>query len=86
MNKTITSNIAGYVFHIDENAYEKLDAYLNTIRSYFSESQGKDEIIADIEARLAEMLHERMNDAKQVVSMDDVNQVISVMGQTWKHS
>lgn len=81
MNKTITSNIAGYVFHIDENAYGKLDAYLNTIRSYFSESQGKDEIIADIEARLAEMLQERMNDAKQVVSMDDVNHVISVMGQ-----
>lgn len=81
MNKTITSNIAGYVFHIDENAYEKLDAYLNTIRSYFKDSQGKEEIIADIEARLAEMLQERMNDAKQVVSMDDVNHVISVMGQ-----
>lgn len=81
MNKTITSNIAGYVFHIDENAYEKLDAYLNTIRSYFKDSQGKEEIIADIEARLAEMLQERMTDAKQVVSMDDVNHVISVMGQ-----
>lgn len=81
MNKTITSNIAGYVFHIDENAYEKLDAYLNTIRSYFSDSQGKDEIIADIEARLAEMLQERMTDAKQVVSMDDVNHVIQIMGQ-----
>lgn len=81
MNKTITSNIAGYVFHIDENAYDKLDAYLNTIRSYFADSQGKDEIIADIEARLAEMLQERMTDAKQVVSMDDVNHVIQIMGQ-----
>jgi phage shock protein PspC (stress-responsive transcriptional regulator) len=81
MNKTITSNIAGYVFHIDENAYDKLDAYLNTIRSYFKDSQGKDEIIADIEARLAEMLQERMTDAKQVVSLADVNHVIGVMGQ-----
>lgn len=81
MNKTITSNIAGYVFHIDENAYEKLDAYLNTIRSYFKDSQGRDEIIADIEARLAEMLQERMADQKQVITLADVNHVISVMGQ-----
>lgn len=81
MNKTITSNIAGYVFHIDENAFDKLDAYLNTIRSYFKDSQGKDEIIADIEARLAEMLHERIGDMKKVVTMEDVNQVILVMGQ-----
>ena len=81
MNKTITSNIAGYVFHIDENAYDKLDAYLNTIRSYFKDSQGKEEIIADIEARLAEMLQERMTDAKQVISLEDVNHVIGVMGQ-----
>jgi phage shock protein PspC (stress-responsive transcriptional regulator) len=81
MNKTITSNIAGYVFHIDENAFNKLDAYLNTIRSYFTDSQGKDEIIADIEARLAEMLHEKIGDMKQVVSLEDVNQVIIIMGQ-----
>ncbi|MCF8461179.1 MAG: PspC domain-containing protein [Flavobacteriales bacterium] len=81
MNKTITSNIAGYVFHIDENAFDKLDAYLNTIRGYFKDSQGRDEIIADIEARLAEMLHEKIGDMKQVVTLDDVNHVISIMGQ-----
>ena len=81
MNKTITSNIAGYVFHIDENAFDKLDAYLNTIRSYFKDSQGKDDIIADIEARLAEMLQERIGDAKQVVTLDDVNHVIQIMGR-----
>lgn len=81
MNKTITSNIAGYVFHIDENAFDKLDAYLNTIRSYFTDSQGKDEIIADIEARLAEMLHERIGNMKQVVTLTDVNEVILIMGQ-----
>ncbi|MBP9151219.1 MAG: PspC domain-containing protein [Flavobacteriales bacterium] len=81
MNKTITSNIAGYVFHIDENAFDKLDAYLNTIRSYFKDSQGKDDIITDIEARLAEMLHEKIGDMKQVVTLEDVNHVISIMGQ-----
>ncbi len=81
MNKTITSNIAGYVFHIDENAFDKLDAYLNTIRSYFSDSQGKDEIIADIEARLAEMLQEKIGSTKEVVTLVDVNYVIQKMGQ-----
>lgn len=81
MNRTITSNIAGYVFHIDEDAYTKLDNYLKTVRGYFSESEGRDEIIADIEARLAELLQETLTDSKHVIVMEDVNGAIRIMGQ-----
>ncbi|MBI3502357.1 MAG: PspC domain-containing protein [Bacteroidetes bacterium] len=81
MNKTVTINLSGIIFHIDEDAYQKLSSYLNTIRGYFSESEGRDEIMADIENRIAEMLSEKVSDRKQVVLMTDVDYVIGVMGK-----
>ncbi|TND08332.1 MAG: putative stress-responsive transcriptional regulator [Bacteroidetes bacterium] len=81
MNKTVTINISGIIFHIEEDAYDKLGKYLLTIRGYFKNSEGCDEIMADIEARIAEMLQERVSQSKQVVLMADVDHVIAVMGE-----
>lgn len=81
MNKTVTTNIGGFIFHIDDNAYEKLSQYLNTIKGYFKQSEGRDEIIGDIEARIAEMFREKTGNTKQVIVMKDVDEVIAVMGQ-----
>jgi len=81
MNKTISINLAGVVFNIDENAYQKLDKYLQTISGYFSEADGKKEIMADIESRVAEMFQERMSNTRNVISEEDVDHVISIMGQ-----
>jgi phage shock protein PspC (stress-responsive transcriptional regulator) len=81
MNKTVTTNIGGFIFHIDDIAYEKLNQYLNTIKGYFKQSEGRDEIIGDIEARIAEMFREKTGNTKQVVTMKDVDEVIAVMGQ-----
>ena len=49
MKKTLTANISGTVFHIEEDAYAKLQRYLDTVRAQFSGSDGRDEIMADIE-------------------------------------
>ena len=88
MKKTVTINISGIIFHIDEDAYDKLDNYLATIKSYFTNSEGRDEIISDIEARIAEMLQAKIGDQKpayragrQVITIEDINGVISVMGE-----
>ncbi|MDA9564145.1 PspC domain-containing protein [Flavobacteriales bacterium] len=81
MKKTVTVNISGIVFTMDEDAYDQLQQYLNKIRGYFSKSEGKDEIIADIEARIAEMFHERSDDKHQVITLEDVEQMISIMGR-----
>ncbi len=81
MNKTVNINLSGVIFHIEEDAYLKLHSYLTTIKGYFSESEGRDEIMADIENRIAEMLSERVSDRKQVVLMTDVDHVIGVMGK-----
>ncbi len=81
MNKTISVNIGGRVFNIEENAYDKLNAYLLAIRSYFSESESTDEIIADIELRIAELFLERTTAQKQAITIGDVDEVIAIMGQ-----
>jgi len=81
MNKTVTANISGVVFHIEAHAYEQLHQYLNTIRNYFRDSDGKDEIMDDIEARIAELLKENLVDGKEVITAQHVKSVIEVMGE-----
>ena len=81
MNKTVTANISGIVFHIESEAYEKLHKYLNTIRNYFHDSDGKDEIMADIESRIAELFRESLTNGKEVVTMAEVNRVVEIMGE-----
>lgn len=81
MKKTVSANISGQFFHIDEDAYEKLSGYLKVIRHYFSQQEGCDEILNDIESRIAEMLKEKVSDRKHVVTLNDVNEVVKIMGQ-----
>lgn len=81
MNKTVTINISGIIFHIEEDAYEKLSKYLGTIKGYFSRTEGGNEIMSDIEARIAEMLQSKTSAVKQVVLMADVDAVIETMGK-----
>lgn len=81
MNKTVNINLAGIFFHIDENAYLKLQRYLDAIKRSFTDSQGRDEIVADIEARIAELFSEKIKDERQVIGTKEVNEVIEVMGQ-----
>lgn len=68
-------------FHIDEDAYKNLQRYLNAIKRSFTDSQGRDEIIADIEARVAELFAERLKTDRQVVGIKEVEEVIDIMGQ-----
>ncbi|PRX51869.1 PspC domain-containing protein [Salegentibacter salegens] len=81
MNKTVNINLAGIFFHIDEDAYAKLQHYLDAIKRSFTNTQGKDEIIADIEARIAELFNEKKKEDRQVISIKEVEEVIAIMGQ-----
>ena len=80
MNKTVSINLGGFFFHIDEDAYQKLNRYFDAIRRSLS-PDGRDEIMSDIEGRIAELLTEKLNNDKQVVSVTEVDHVIAVMGQ-----
>ncbi|HKC34870.1 MAG TPA: PspC domain-containing protein, partial [Chitinophagaceae bacterium] len=81
MNKTLTINLSGIVFHIDENAYDVFNAYIDSIRRHFTSSEGKDEIMQDIEARIAEMFQLRVGESKQVITLRDVEEVTAAMGK-----
>lgn len=81
MNKTVTINISGIIFHIEEDAYSSLSNYLNKIKSKFNTSEGGNEILADIEARIAELLSQKINQGKQVIVLNDVNLVMDTLGK-----
>jgi phage shock protein PspC (stress-responsive transcriptional regulator) len=81
MNKTVNINIGGLFFHIDEDAYQKLSRYFDAIKRSLSNSSGKDEIMKDIEMRVAELLTEKQKTDKHVINNKDVDEVIVVMGQ-----
>ncbi len=81
MNKTINVNIGGRIFSIEEDAFSKLEKYLEAIRNSFEGHQSADEIISDIELRVSELFSERINDNKQVIVFEDVDAVIAIMGK-----
>ena len=81
MNKTVNINLAGIFFHIDEDAYLKLQRYLEAIKRSFTDSQGRSEIISDIETRIAELFNDRVQNNKEVIRIKEVDEVISIMGQ-----
>lgn len=74
-------NLSGIIFHIEEDAYEALSNYLGAIKSYFNDSDGRDEIMNDIESRIAEMFSEKVGKSKQAVVMSDVSEMIAQMGK-----
>lgn len=79
MNKIHTINLGGHPYTVDEDAFEYLHAYIRSLKKHFKSSPGCDEIINDIESRLAELLQERMQD-KAIVTLREVKEVIAIMG------
>lgn len=81
MKQTVNINLAGTFFHIDEDAYAKLQRYLDAIKRSLSDPQGSDEILRDIEARIAELFSEKIENNSQVISLKELDEVIKIMGQ-----
>lgn len=81
MNKTVNINLANILFHIDENAYDRMKRYLESVKRSFANTSGSDEILADIEARIAELFHEKLANERQVITLKEVDEVITIMGQ-----
>lgn len=81
MNKLIQVNIGGIVFQIDEQAYKKLDAYLTSIKRKYANSTDGDEIVKDIESRIAEIFTEKFRGTNAAIMENDVDEIISIMGK-----
>lgn len=80
MDKTISISIGGFSFIIDDGAYQILKNYLDQIRQSLKNMEGIDEVMSDVEARIAEIFKENLG-AREVVNEQDVEKVIHIMGK-----
>lgn len=80
MKITVSINLGGYSFNIDEDAYAELKRYLRNLERHFAEEESSSEILSDIETRISEIFRSKITSFKQVINIEDVNQAISVMG------
>ena len=81
MKKTLTVNLGGTVFNIDEDAYILLDNYLNNLKYHFRHEDGAEEIVRDMEIRIAELFSEYITRGQQVITIENVEEVIARMGK-----
>lgn len=80
MKPTIRVSIGGFAFNLEEDAYNLLNDYLQALKRHFQGNPESDEIVADIEARLSELLQMRLNGNDSVVSLEDAEEIIGIMG------
>lgn len=80
MKKTISCNISGIIFNLEEDAYQILYQYLTNLKNHLVNTEGGDEIYNDIELRIAELFSEKLKASKQVITLLEVNEVIQTIG------
>lgn len=81
MKKNITINLCGRLFQIDEDAYELLQQYIESLRQSFGREEGGDEIVNDIEARIAELFDELKQQGTEAITIDHVKDIITRIGK-----
>ncbi len=81
MKKIININLSGHVIPIEDSAYQQLQDYLESLRRYFANEEGRDEIINDIESRIAELMSEQLRKGAYHITEDDVTQMIRTIGR-----
>src|SRR5512133_1879133 len=80
MKITVSINLGGYSFNIDEDAYAELKRYLKNLELHFAGEESSSEILSDIETRISELFRTKITSYKQVINIEDVRQALSVMG------
>ncbi len=80
MKITVSINLGGYSFNIDEDAYAELKRYLKNLELHFAGEESSSEILSDIETRMAELFRTKLTTYKQVITIEDLSQAISVLG------
>ncbi len=80
MKKIININLSGRVIPIEDSAYERLQGYIESLRRYFAKEDGRDEIINDIESRIAELMSDKIRLGSAAITDEDISQIIGSMG------
>src|SRR5215210_2600501 len=81
MKKIININLYGRVIPIEDSAYDSLQRYIESLRRYFAAEEGRDEIINDIESRIAELMDDKVRKGAGAITDGDIEEIISSMGR-----
>jgi phage shock protein PspC (stress-responsive transcriptional regulator) len=81
MKKIININLSGRVIPIEDAAYDSLQRYIESLRRYFANEEGRDEIINDIESRIAELMNDKIKKGSSCVTEYDIEEIINAMGR-----
>jgi len=81
MKKNISINLQGIIFHIEEDGFDVLSRYLAEVKAHFASYRGHEDIVADIEGRIAEIFGARLSPTKQIISLEDVEAMTAKMGR-----
>ncbi len=81
MNKTVSIHLQGVPFIFEEQAYDRLNAYLQRLKQVLQKEEGSDEILQDIELRMVELIQQQLTPFKQVVELAVIEQIIEKLGQ-----
>ena len=81
MKKVININFQGTIIPIEESSYELLKQYIESLRRYFANEEGSNEIVNDIESRISELFNERLKAGTTCITDDDVNAIIKNIGR-----
>jgi phage shock protein C len=80
MKKTVDIQLGGLLFHLDEDAFVRLSEYLDQLRRHLAATEGREEVLSDIEARIAELFRERLGAGREVVALADVEEAMRRLG------
>jgi phage shock protein PspC (stress-responsive transcriptional regulator) len=81
MKKVININFSGRLINIEEDAYTQLQTYMESLKKYFSNEEGKEEIIADIENRIAEIFYDKQNKGLAAITTIEVDEIMATIGK-----
>lgn len=81
MKKTVTANISGKVFNIEDDAFAVMSKYLESVSSYFNTYDDKDEILVDFEQRISENLLSIISNSNDIVTNSHISKIIEIMGK-----
>jgi len=80
MKKTLSVNLGGIVYHIDEDAYSELMEYLQDVKRHLGDEASSEEVLNDIEQRISELFTQWMQGQREVITVADVQKVLAFWG------
>jgi len=81
MKKIITINLSGRILPIEEPAFEQLRSYISTLRVFFKEEEGCEEIINDMQGRISELMYDKIKNGNACITESDIQELIALMGR-----